>query len=131
MLKFLKFLNFLAKIPEFCKIPKILTELRSEKFEWFDPSPIEPLNSGGHPRRRRRPGRGCRAARMAFAGRRSSAARKSRPRRPGAPWRSPPLSPARRPGLQIRIFFSSFSSFFRKDYSRARKATKIEKNKQC
>ena len=56
----MKFLNFLAKIPEFWKnsdfdqvafrgflsIPRILTELRSEKFEWFDPSPIEPFNSG-------------------------------------------------------------------------------------
>ena len=24
--------------------PRILTELRSEKFEWFGPSPIEPVN---------------------------------------------------------------------------------------
>ena len=24
----------------------MLTELSSEKFEWFDPSPIEPFNSG-------------------------------------------------------------------------------------
>ena len=31
-----KFLNF----------ERILTELRSEKFEWFDPSPIEPFNFG-------------------------------------------------------------------------------------
>ena len=31
----------------FLSIPRILTELRSEKFEWFDPSPIEPFNSGG------------------------------------------------------------------------------------
>ena len=32
----------------FLSIPRILTELRSEKFEWFDPSPIEPFNSGDH-----------------------------------------------------------------------------------
>ena len=31
-----KFLNF----------ERILTELRSEKFEWFGPSPIEPSNPG-------------------------------------------------------------------------------------
>ena len=31
------------------KISWILTELRSEKFEWFDPSPIEPFNSDDHP----------------------------------------------------------------------------------
>ena len=30
----------------FLWIPRILTELRSEKFEWFGPSPIEPFNSG-------------------------------------------------------------------------------------
>ena len=30
----------------FLSIPRILTELRSEKFEWFGPSPIEPFNSG-------------------------------------------------------------------------------------
>ena len=32
----------------FLWIPRILTELRSEKFEWFDPSPIEPFNSDAH-----------------------------------------------------------------------------------
>ena len=31
--------------PGFLRIPIILTELWSEKFEWFDPSPIEPFNS--------------------------------------------------------------------------------------
>ena len=30
----------------FLSIPRILTELRSEKFEWFGPSPIEPFNLG-------------------------------------------------------------------------------------
>ena len=30
----------------FLWIPRILTELRSEKFEWFGPSPIEPFNLG-------------------------------------------------------------------------------------
>ena len=30
----------------FLLIPRILTELRSEKFEWFGPSPIEPFNLG-------------------------------------------------------------------------------------
>ena len=30
----------------FHSIPRILTELWSEKFEWFDPSPIEPFNLG-------------------------------------------------------------------------------------
>ena len=36
-------------------IPRILTELRSEKFEWFGPSPIEPFNPAlnGSPRVRR------------------------------------------------------------------------------
>ena len=35
----------------FLWIQRILTELRSEKFEWFGPSPIEPFNSGlGHRR---------------------------------------------------------------------------------
>ena len=28
------------------KFETILTELRSEKFEWFGPSPIEPFNLG-------------------------------------------------------------------------------------
>ena len=42
---FLKFLNFLAKILKFWKN---LTELWYEKFEWFDPSPIEPFNSVVH-----------------------------------------------------------------------------------
>ena len=50
--------KFLAKIPEFWKnvafrgflsIPRILTELRSEKFEWFGPSPIEPFNPENDP----------------------------------------------------------------------------------
>ena len=31
----------------FLRIPRILTELCSEKFEWFDPSPIEPFNLDG------------------------------------------------------------------------------------
>ena len=31
-------------------IPRILTELWSEKFEWFGPSPIEPFNLAGHGR---------------------------------------------------------------------------------
>ena len=39
--KILNFLNFLAKCTD-----RILTELWCEKFEWFDPSPIEPFNSG-------------------------------------------------------------------------------------
>ena len=49
---FSEFLDFLAKIPEliFERIPAVL---RSEKFEWFGPSPIEPFNPGR--RRRRRP----------------------------------------------------------------------------
>ena len=33
----------------FLWIPRILTEHRSEKFEWFDPSPIEPFNLDCHP----------------------------------------------------------------------------------
>ena len=37
-----KFLNF----ERIFSIPRILTELRSEKFVWFGPSPIEPFNSG-------------------------------------------------------------------------------------
>ena len=42
-------LNLLAKIPELI-FERILTELRSEKFEWFGPSPIEPFNPGSrHP----------------------------------------------------------------------------------
>ena len=56
-INFPKFLNFLAKIPEFWKnsdrafrgflwIPRILTELWSEKSEWLGPSPIEPFNPG-------------------------------------------------------------------------------------
>ena len=38
----------------------MLTELRSEKFEWFGPSPIEPFNLGGvrAPSRWRGQGRG-------------------------------------------------------------------------
>ena len=32
----------------FLWIPRILTELQSEKFEWFGPSPIEPFNSGAY-----------------------------------------------------------------------------------
>ena len=47
----IKFLKELCHFDEvvfrgFLSIPIILTELRSEKFEWFDPSPIEPFNSG-------------------------------------------------------------------------------------
>ena len=34
----------------FLSIPRILTELRSEKFEWFGPSPIEPFNPVRHRR---------------------------------------------------------------------------------
>ena len=30
----------------FLRIPRMLTELWCEKFEWFDPSPIEPFNLG-------------------------------------------------------------------------------------
>ena len=33
----------------FLSILRILTELRSEKFEWFGPSPIEPFNPGPAP----------------------------------------------------------------------------------
>ena len=44
---FPKFFNFLVKIPELI-FERILTELRSEKFEWFGPSPIEPFNSGSN-----------------------------------------------------------------------------------
>ena len=49
MLKFLNFpnfFNFLTKKFGKILIPIILTELRSESFEWFGPSPIEPFNSG-------------------------------------------------------------------------------------
>ena len=37
----------------FLSIPRILTELRSEKFVWFGPSPTEPFNSGWFGRRER------------------------------------------------------------------------------
>ena len=37
----------------FLRIPRILTELWCERFEWFDPSPIEPFNLG--PSRREAP----------------------------------------------------------------------------
>ena len=36
----------LAKFPEFWQV---LTELSSEKFEWFGPSPIEPFNPDADP----------------------------------------------------------------------------------
>ena len=45
-------MNFLAKIPELI-FERILTELRSEKFEWFDHSPIEPFNLGSGPGQQR------------------------------------------------------------------------------
>ena len=56
----------------FLSIPRILTELLSEKFEWFGPSPIEPFNPARDPSRRAsgarscsrgRGGRSCRRAR--------------------------------------------------------------------
>ena len=47
LIQFSEILNFLAKIDlKFLNFERLLTELRSEKFEWFGPSPIEPFNSG-------------------------------------------------------------------------------------
>ena len=71
-------MNFLRKnvFRGFLWIPRILTKLRSEKFEWFGPSPIEPFNLG-------RVKRGRRGNRRA-GGRRPARARAgpARPRRP-------------------------------------------------
>ena len=39
-----KFLNGCLTWETYRNFERILTELRSEKFEWFGPSPIEPFN---------------------------------------------------------------------------------------
>ena len=66
MLKFSEFFEFFREIKNrnFQNFERILTELRSEKFEWVGPSPIEPFNLGAHrAHRARRARRALRALR--------------------------------------------------------------------
>ena len=46
MLKISEFFELIIQ-RKFLNFERILTELRSEMFEWFDHSPIEPFNLGG------------------------------------------------------------------------------------
>ena len=78
MLKISEIFEFSRENSKFRNFERILTELRSEKFEWFDPPPIEPFNLGAAGRGRLRDGRRGGGERGAAAHLRHRGAREKR-----------------------------------------------------